>query len=319
MNFIRIVRKFKANDSVNDLRSTKSGRTKTVVTEQNAKRVRALYSENPDTSIMQASQQLDISSSSMRTILRTELKFKPYKIILNQPLTEAAKFKRFEFANLLTSMAEIENFNFNKIWFSDEAHFTLKGYLNKQNNRYWWYESFGETISVPLHSEKITVWCALSATGIIGPYLFDSTIKSSNYSAMIRDFFVPKIRKLRKLSKWSYMQDGARPHRTFEVFDILKEHFNGRLIALDSKSYTGNGIDWPPYSPDLNPLDFFLWGYLKDKIYKGKPETLLDVEKAVRSEIRKIKPDLLKRVIDSFRNRLYKIIVTEGAHFEYFK
>ncbi|EFN85682.1 hypothetical protein EAI_02991, partial [Harpegnathos saltator] len=33
-------------------------------------------------------------------------------------------------------------------------------------------------------------------------------------------------------------------------------------------------IEWPPRSPDMNPLDFFFWGYLKDCIYKTKPRNL---------------------------------------------
>ena len=39
-----------------------------------------------------------------------------------------------------------------------------------------------------------------------------------------------------------------------------------------------NGIDWPARSPDLNPCDFFLWGYLKSKVYCPKPRTLDDLE-----------------------------------------
>ncbi|GBN07683.1 hypothetical protein AVEN_16643-1 [Araneus ventricosus] len=60
-----------------------------------------------------------------------------------------------------------------------------------------------------------------------------------------------------------FMQDGARPHRTPAVFDFLSEHFNDRVIALDYDKHTGSGMAWPPYSPDLTPCDFFLWGYLK--------------------------------------------------------
>ena len=39
-----------------------------------------------------------------------------------------------------------------------------------------------------------------------------------------------------------------------------------------------NGIDWPARSPDLNNCDFFLWGYLKSKVYCPKPRTLDDLE-----------------------------------------
>ncbi|GFV71688.1 putative DD41D transposase [Trichonephila clavipes] len=53
-----------------------------------------------------------------------------------------------------------------RILFSDETHFWLNGYVNKQNCRIWSEsnpQAYGET---PLHPEKLTVWCALWAGGI---------------------------------------------------------------------------------------------------------------------------------------------------------
>ena len=60
----------------------------------------------------------------------------------------------------------------NKILFSDEAHFWLNGYVNKQNCRIWSEENPQAYVQKPLHPAKITVWCALWAGGIIGPYVF---------------------------------------------------------------------------------------------------------------------------------------------------
>ncbi|EFN88750.1 hypothetical protein EAI_03344, partial [Harpegnathos saltator] len=36
-------------------------------------------------------------------------------------------------------------------------------------------------------------------------------------------------------------------------------------------------IEWPPRSPDMNILDFFFWDYLKDRVYKTKPQNLDDL------------------------------------------
>ncbi|GFU13004.1 DUF4817 domain-containing protein [Trichonephila clavipes] len=56
-----------------------------------------------------------------------------------------------------------------RILFSDEAHFWLNGYVNKQNCRIWSEANPQENVETPLHPEKMTVWCALWAGGIIGP------------------------------------------------------------------------------------------------------------------------------------------------------
>ena len=65
-----------------------------------------------------------------------------------------------------------ENSISSQILFSDEAHFWLNGYVNKQNCRIWDEEQPEEIQELPLHPEKTTVWCGLWPGGIIGPYFF---------------------------------------------------------------------------------------------------------------------------------------------------
>ncbi|GFV50897.1 uncharacterized protein TNCV_3921901 [Trichonephila clavipes] len=59
-----------------------------------------------------------------------------------------------------------------RILFSDEAHFWLNGYVNKQNCRIWREANPQVYVETPLHPEKVTVWCTLWAGGMIGPYFF---------------------------------------------------------------------------------------------------------------------------------------------------
>ncbi|GFW09111.1 uncharacterized protein TNCV_3082031 [Trichonephila clavipes] len=54
-----------------------------------------------------------------------------------------------------------------RILFSDEAHFWLNGYVNKQNCRIWSEANPQVCVETPLHTEKLTVWCALWAGGIL--------------------------------------------------------------------------------------------------------------------------------------------------------
>ncbi|GFU81132.1 hypothetical protein TNCV_1117841 [Trichonephila clavipes] len=54
-----------------------------------------------------------------------------------------------------------------RILFSDEAHFWLNGYVNKQNCRIWSEANPQVYVETPLHPEKLTVWCALLAGGIL--------------------------------------------------------------------------------------------------------------------------------------------------------
>ncbi|GFX40685.1 hypothetical protein TNCV_1218081 [Trichonephila clavipes] len=87
-----------------------------------------------------------------------------------------------------------------RILFSDEAHFWLNGYVNKQNGCRIWSEANPQVyVETPLHPEKLTVWCALWAGGIIGPYFFKNneghnvTVNGDRYRAMITNFFIPEL------------------------------------------------------------------------------------------------------------------------------
>ncbi|GFU36239.1 hypothetical protein TNCV_558851 [Trichonephila clavipes] len=61
---------------------------------------------------------------------------------------------------------EIPDFH-KRILFSDEAHFWLNGYVNKQNCRIWSEANPQVYVETPLHPEKLTVWCTLWAGGIL--------------------------------------------------------------------------------------------------------------------------------------------------------
>ena len=56
---------------------------------------------------------------------------------------------------------------------SDEAHFQLSGFVNKQNCRFWGSANPRIIYQRPLHPAKVMVWCAVTAKHIIGPYFFE--------------------------------------------------------------------------------------------------------------------------------------------------
>ena len=91
-----------------------------------------------------------------------------------------------------------------------------------------------------------------------------------------------------------------------------RTHFPGR--------WTGRrgSVDWPPRSPDLTPLDFFLWGVLKDRVYAEKPKTIRTLKRTIRDHIRIINNDkeLLEKVCRSVKVRFEKCIELKGTHIE---
>ncbi|GFW27819.1 DUF4817 domain-containing protein [Trichonephila clavipes] len=144
-----------------------------------------------------------------------------------------------------------------RILFSDEAHFWLNGYVNKQNCRIWSEANPQVYVETPLHPEKLTVWCTLWAGGIIGPYFIKNdeghnvTVNGDPYRAMITNFFIPELNNHDVQELW-FQQDGATCHTARATIDLLKDTFGDRLISRFGP------VNWPPRSCDLTPLDFFL-------------------------------------------------------------
>ena len=157
----------------------------------------------------------------------------------------------------------------NLIFFSDEAHCHLSGHINKQNMRYWSQAHPHEHTYQSLSQEKVTVWCAIGRNGIIGPYFFKNesgnrvTVDTDRYIALMRTKFISALRRKRGVDMNSviYQQDGAPPHCSDRSLENLRQYFPGdRLISRRTD------FPCPPYSPDLNPPDYFLAGYLKERI-----------------------------------------------------
>ncbi|GFV54599.1 DUF4817 domain-containing protein [Trichonephila clavipes] len=101
--------------------------------------------------------------------------------------------------HLVNMRQTIESFCKECFFSSDEAHFWLNGYVNKQNCRIWSEANPQVYVETPLHPEKLTVWCALWAGGIIGPHFFKNdeghnvTVNGDWYRAMITNFFIPEL------------------------------------------------------------------------------------------------------------------------------
>ncbi|GFW19787.1 transposable element Tc1 transposase [Trichonephila clavipes] len=199
-----------------------------------------------------------------------------------------------------------------RILFSDEAHFWLNGYVNKQNCRIWSEANPQVYVETPLHPEKLTVWCALWAGGIIGPYFFKNdeghnvTVNGDRYRAMMTNFFIPELNNHDVQELW-FQQDGATCHTARATIDLLKDTFGDRLISRFGP------VNWPPRSCDLTPLDYFLWGYVKSLVYADKPQTLDHLEDNIRRVIADIRPQMLEKVIENWTSRLDYIRASRGS------
>ncbi|GFW34328.1 DUF4817 domain-containing protein [Trichonephila clavipes] len=211
--------------------------------------------EDPNESIRHQAQELDLCPSTLWKILRKDPGLRAYKIQLVQELKPNDHQARRRFVKWAQNeIAAVPDFH-KRFLFSDEAHFWLNGYVNKQNCRIWSEANPQVYVETPLHPEKLTVWCALWAGGIIGPYFKNDkghnvTVNGDRYRAMITNFFIPELNNNDVQELW-FQQDGATCHTARATIDLLKDTFGDRLISRFVP------VKWPPRSWDLTPLTIF--------------------------------------------------------------
>jgi hypothetical protein len=109
------------------------------------------------------------------------------------------------------------------------------------------------------------------------------------------------------------MHGGAPPH----FLRIVRQH----LTQTYGEQWIGRGspVSWPARSPDLNPLDFWLWGHLKALVYSAPINGLEVLQERVENACREIRvePGIFDRVHTSVRCRAESYVEMHGNHVEH--
>jgi len=76
----------------------------------------------------------------------------------------------------------------------------------------------------------------------------------------------------------------------------------------------GGDVPWPARSPDLSAYDYFLWGYLKSRIFISKPRTIAEQKQNAKEEIAAIPEQMTRRVMGNLGVRLKQCLRNGGRH-----
>ncbi|GFS81730.1 uncharacterized protein TNCV_2706731 [Trichonephila clavipes] len=273
-------------------------------------------------SAREASRRLGLPSSSVHNILRRILQLFPYKLQSCHELLPADTAQREAFAKGAFSKMEQDPTWFFYILWTDEAHFSLHGDVNNHNCRIWATSNPREYTKKPLHSPKVTAWCGFTGSFILGPFFFETqcpvngwiteTVNAQRYLTLLRETVVPCLIQRGQISNVMFMQDGATSHTANLVKAFLIQTFGEDRIVSRRCRYP-----WPPRSPDLTPADFWLWGYLKSRVYLSGPSSLSELKDAIRREVSSIHPDMLHSTVAGFVTRLECLLPCGGGHVEH--
>jgi len=89
---------------------------------------------------------------------------------------------------------------------------------------------------------------------------------------------------------------------------VLREMFPQHVI------YRAGDVPWPARSPDLSACDYFLWGYLKSRVFIAKPRTTAELKQSIKEEIAAIPEQMTRRVMENLGVRLKQCLKNGGRH-----
>jgi hypothetical protein len=125
----------------------------------------------------------------------------------------------------------------------------------------------------------VTLWCAISSFGIIGPYFSESerekavTVTGSRYLHKLENFLGPELARHPVIEEKFFQQDGAASHNARDSMPAVRNLFPNHVISRY------RDITWPVRSPDHSACDFFLLGYLKSQVFKAPaPHTVQELK-----------------------------------------
>ena len=109
-----------------------------------------------------------------------------------------------------------------------------------------------------------------------------------------------------------FQHDGATPHYTRHVSEYLNEFFPNRWLNR------GGPVAWPPRSPGLTTLDYYLWGHTKTLVYETKVDSRTALHHRIFAAAEHIRnhPDNSAAATQSLVMRAEYCIATGGGHFE---
>nr|CAI5859568.1 unnamed protein product [Callosobruchus analis] len=158
--------------------------------------VRESVAQNSKMSCRRHAQQFGDSGTTLRRILKKDLRLFPNKVQLTQKILTADRARRLEYAQTVVRMTDTEPDFWKQILMTDEAHFTLSGSANRQNCRIWGTENPHEIHEASLHDQRVTVWDGVCVKTIIGPFFFreNETVNGNRYRWTLAHYVSPQMR-----------------------------------------------------------------------------------------------------------------------------
>ena len=216
--------------------------------------------------------------------------------------------KRFEFA---VSTIEKPAAYFDRIIWSDET--TVRSHPTKNQLLFWHHSThpdMQEVINGQVQGGGISVmfWGCFTSAGV-GPLVaLEGSLNQSKYIDLLEDYLIPSYESIRDAGSGEgviFMQDNAPCHKARSVADFFAE----KNISV---------LEWPPQSPDLNPIEN-LWAILKKRRVEkfGIPTSKGQLIDQIMDIWNSLTPEFVRKFSESTPRRLAACIEAQGRNTKY--
>ena len=299
-----------------------SGRRRSIRTAQNIATVADLICSQEDAphshkTPREIQRETGISRSSVCRIAKYDIQLRSFKRMSVQKLNDDCRIKRLQRCQQLLKRFP-NNRSVRSVWFTDEKVFTVASPVNAQNDRVYSSATRKKDINVDSlvrprqdFSKSVVVSVGVSRMGKTSVVFVEpgAKINSQYYcEKVLGQGLLPDIRTRCGRYKWTLQQDGAPSHTARSTVQYLQRE-NINFIEPNR---------WPPNSPDLNPVDYAVWGALQEMVYHRKTFTSVpELKRAIVTAWQQLSQAFLDRSIGEWRRRLENVVQSNGGHIEH--
>lgn len=272
------------------------------------KRLKSKIEADPTISIRRHANHLSVSDYTIRKAIKEDLGLKSFARVPRHLLTASLKEKRLARCKSIIHFLKSKPATV-KI-FSDKKIFTVDQVYNRRNDRFI-ASSTADVKGVfrTKHPAQVMVLGVLGSDGKkMPPYFFkpNEKVNTEVYYKVLRYHVLPWLKANYPKGNYVWTQDGAPAHKSAKVQKFCKRHMADFWEATD----------WPPGSPDLNPLDFFWWGAIEKKTNATPHRNVSDLKAAIIKEWSTYPAAAIQKACSSFRRRVELVIAAGGGHIE---
>ena len=285
-------------------------RSDTTRNTQFVQQVQEIVDENPSKSMRAIARDFNVSEGLIRRVVHEDLRYKSYVMRRGQFMSAQTRNQRLIRGKRLLSKLKHPEVP-NMLWFfSDEKNFDQDQKINRRNDR--WLCSNPTEVPRVMHTKfpaTVMVLGVVSNEGhIMPPHFFQQGLRVNAvaYIEVLETVVKPWIDSVRGDRPYIFQQDSAPSHKAMTTQDWMAENFYDHI--------TPNL--WPPSSPDLNPLDYYVWGVVERETNKHPHNTISSLKDAITTTMINMNKEHLIRACSRFRSRIESVIAANGDFIE---